>query len=208
MTCSHTTASAASPGASSSAVRAALDTAASMLVIAMAPSRCTPRSRRARTSPSADSRATSARTRSPAGETEAPGRTARCAVPGSLSNSSRTRSVRSGGTVTRSCSSTVESYPRSHGGAFPRERATLSRLGPVLGGRGTGAGRVVGHVADLGAGRGALRADGGHRAEQDLAHVEDLHVVLRLAVLLLRVQRVGEHRDAERAGGGDDVGIE
>ena len=35
------------------------------------------------------------------GETDAPGRTARCAVPGSSSNSSRTRSVRSGGTVTR-----------------------------------------------------------------------------------------------------------
>src|SRR4051812_49376093 len=179
MTCSHTTASDPSPGASSSARRAALETAASMLVIAIAPSRWTFSSRRALTRPSADSRATSASTRSPAGETDAPGRTARCAVPGSLSNSSRTRAVRSGGTVTRSCSSTP------------------ALLGAVLRGGRARARRVVGHVADLGPRRGALGADRSHRAEQDLADVQHLHVVLRLAVLLLGVQRVAEHRDAE-----------
>src|SRR4051812_20659645 len=181
-----------------------------MLVIAIAPSRCTSRSRSAVTSPSADSRATSASTRSPAGETDTPGRTARCAVPGSSSNSSRTRSVRSGGTVTRSCINTEESNPGNADGARPwGTRAVGGEVrSVVLRGRRTGARGVVRRVADLGAGRGALCADRCEGAQQDLAHVQDLDVVLRLAVLLLGVQRVAQHRDAERAGGGDDVGVE
>src|SRR3712207_9499454 len=47
-----------------------------------------------------------------------------------------------------------------------------------------------------------------HRAQQDLADVEDLDVLAGLAGLLLRRERVAEHRDAERARGGDDVRIE
>src|SRR4051812_14576506 len=86
-----------------------------------------------------------------------------------------------------------------------------SGLRAVLRGSGAGAGGVVVLVADLrallGAG-GAGGADRGHRAQQDLADVEHLDVLAGLAVLLLGVQRVRQHRDAERAGGGDDVGIE
>src|SRR5829696_3598629 len=190
MTCSQTTASEPSPGARSSAVRAARETAVSIELSVMPPSWWIRSSRSAATMPSADSRATSASTRSPAGETLAPGNTLRCAVPGSCSSSSRTRSVRSAGTVILSW------------------RSTVSALRAVLRRRRAGAGGVVGDVADLGAGVGPLRADRGEGAQQDLADVEDLHVVLRLAVLLLRVQRVAEHRDAERARGGDDVGIQ
>src|SRR6476661_181637 len=106
----------------------------------------------------------------------------------------------------------ARSVPERRRRAFPVERAPSVRrrsgLGTVLRRGRTGAGRVVGDRARLGAGLGALGADRGQRAQQDLADVEDLHVVLGLAVLLLLVQRVAEHRDAERAGRGDDVGVE
>src|SRR5688500_18438219 len=163
----------------------------------MPPSRSTFRGRSDVTRPSADSRATSARTRSPAGRTEAPGTTAKCAVPGSFSNRSRTAVIRSGGTVTRRWSSTRMFY-----------RVLLSGLGRVLGGGGAGPGRVVVLGADVGAGLRARRAHRGERAQQDLADVEDLDVLAGLALLLLRRQGVAQHRDAERARGGDDVGIE
>src|SRR4051794_36594644 len=56
---------------------------------------------------------------------------------------------------------------------------------------GSGAGDVVVLVADLRTLLGARGADRGHRPQQDLADVEHLDVLAGLAVLLLRVQRVG-----------------
>src|SRR4029079_11110561 len=74
--------------------------------------------------------------------------------------------------------------------------------------RGTGAGRVVVRRADARPGLGTRRAHRGERPQQDLADVEDLDVLAGLALLLLRGQGVAQHRDAERARGGDDIGIE
>src|SRR3954452_16580966 len=46
------------------------------------------------------------------------------------------------------------------------------------------------------------------RAEQQLRDVEDLEALLHLALLLLRRDGVGEHHDAEGAGGRDEVRLE
>lgn len=99
---SQTTASSGSPGASSTASVATLDSDRSTCSMAMEPSVSSHLSRSSTSL--ADSRAASQRITSPAGSRATPGRTTMLVTPGQSSSTVVASSVRAGGLISRRCS--------------------------------------------------------------------------------------------------------
>lgn len=106
-TASHTSASAPSPGASSSAWSAAFDRTSSTCCALIAPCSASPSARNPLNTSSAASRATSQDITSPAGDSAAPGSTTTWVTPTQPSRRASTVSRRSAGTISRRCSTTA-----------------------------------------------------------------------------------------------------